>query len=66
MNELSGTMIEAIFESIEDNHMIPRSDDFTITLEETLEPECIVGHYHPEEVPNPHDSYRIYRYQDLP
>lgn len=64
LNELSGTMIEAIFESIVNNQMIPKSKDFTITMEEAVEPEYIVGHYHPEEIPNPHDSYRLYRWKD--
>jgi len=62
--ELSGTLLSDLFESILSGDPIPSSLDFTITLNDIVGPECIVSHYHPKEIPNPHSRYEIYRWEN--
>jgi hypothetical protein len=60
--ELSGTLLADLFKSILSVNPRPSSLDFTMTLNDIVGPECIISHYHPKEIPNPHSSYEIYRW----
>lgn len=62
--ELSGTLLEYLFESILSGTPIPSSLDFTITLNDVVESEYIISHYNPKEIPNPHSCYEIYRWEN--
>ena len=41
----------------------PGERDFSITVDQTLPPKNIVGHYHPEEVPDPFRRPFVYKYK---
>ena len=60
--ELSGELLSYIFNSVLSSEPIPSSIDFTITLNDIVKPECIIFHYHPKKIPNPHRGYEIYKW----
>lgn len=61
--ELSGILLEYLFESILSGRPMPSSLDCTFTLNNIIEPEFIISHYNPREIPNPHGFYEIYRWE---
>ncbi len=38
--------------------------DFSIELDQGLPPDHIIGHYHPEEIPDPSNNYEIYHFSN--
>lgn len=64
LRDLAGTLLSHYFESLLSGTSNKPLLDFTITLQDILEPNYIISHYHPPKIPNPHNSWKIYSWKN--
>jgi hypothetical protein len=63
LGELADNALPAWAYCIAHDKRDPGLVDFAITIDETLAPENIIGHYHPKEVPDPCQDGAVYRHK---